>query len=232
MSDTCTACGAPDHADTVRLTDEGFCAAGLSYADAYAQLQKMFRPDPWPMESDTLREREDYTDAEWAAVPAGAHFLMGGRECTKLGDIDPGWSVYANANTLRAKAEAAEAKLFRLEMRCPTCGSDKFGGDGDTRIKCHGHCEQESTYAKWEAHAVCVLRSGVDVDAVLQAALREVVQECAGIAKVEEAKCEAEAKQWHERHDYEMEHGASEAACAASAIADAIRAHYGLKGME
>ena len=126
MSDTCTACGAPDHADTVRLTDEGFCAAGLSIADAYAQLQKMFRPDPWPMESDTLREREDYTDAEWAAVPAGAHFLMGGRECTKLGDIDPGWSVYANANTLRAKAEAA--------CGCARCQGHKYPQGGRCAI--------------------------------------------------------------------------------------------------
>ena len=129
------------------------------------------------------------------------------------------------SDTLRTKAEAAEAKLFRLEMRCPTCGSDKFGGDGDTRIKCHGHCEQESTYAKWEAHAVCVLRSGVDVDAVLQAALREVVQECAEIVD------KARAGRWQA---FEITNNPLDLRDARTLVEarDAIRAHYGLKGME
>ena len=103
--------------------------------------------------------------------------------------------MYANANTLRAKAEAVIG------------GCGPFDGCQRTPPKECGVCKMLERMAS---------------------AFREVVQECAGIAKVEEAKCEAEAKQWHERHDYEMEHGASEAACAASAIADAIRARYGL----
>jgi len=57
---------------------------------------------------DTLRERDDYTAAEWDAVPAGTHFLLAGRECIKLGTIDPGQSVYADDNKPPALRERAE----------------------------------------------------------------------------------------------------------------------------
>ena len=131
------------------------------------------------------------------------------------------------SDTLRTKAEAAEAKLFRLEMRCPTCGSDKFGGDGDTRIKCHGHCEQESTYAKWEAHAVCVLRSGVDVDAVLQAALREVVLEIADLGFPWYTDFYGDCDDCGAAPSWAVGGGTHKPGCDLD-IPNKIRAHYGL----